>query len=528
MGRRALAALAGAVLALQPAPCEPLQILAPSDASLPHLSASFGPRYPGEAGVGGPLREPPLAHQLDIYLCDASPFATAGGALQPYFRDSVALVARGQCRFVDKVLLAQRLGARGVVVYSDDEVLPPDQLVLMSVDTNEGELARIPSVFVSYNSYSVLDELMDKSPNGTVEVIINGTNAVDTDVYDASPLFVRSIVFMLQLLLMLWTVIAFVFLINLCKARHARGKRLAIVQKLPTRIFRAGVLTADDSADGDGSAGASAGATGAARPPDDVSLGPDTPGSPPSGFSDARHTRRSGRVCAGDSSDSDADDAAAGAGAAVPLPTRGKRHPRHRDMHRLPSAEAEIELQSLPLTVAAAAATASPRAVPPGSPSSVGSAGSDISIRVDDEHEPRTAAGAAAAVATTTSSGAAAAAAAAAATGAAPAYYQCDSCVICMCDFEDGERVTVLPCGHNFHKGCIEPWLIQKSALCPICKKSILPTGDARSLEEISQEADGAAGSQQAQAQGRFFIIVGAIIAVTAASSLLYILKQDK
>ena len=49
------------------------------------------------------------------------------------------------------------------------------------------------------------------------------------------------------------------------------------------------------------------------------------------------------------------------------------------------------------------------------------------------------------------SSSAAAAAAAAAATGAAPAYYQCDSCVICMCDFEDGERVTVLPCGHNFH-----------------------------------------------------------------------------
>jgi hypothetical protein len=97
-----------------------------------------------------------------------------------------------------------------------------------------------------------------------------------------------------------------------------------------------------------------------------------------------------------------------------------------------------------------------------------------------------------------------------------------------MCDLEEGERVTVLPCGHPFHKGCVEPWLIHKSALCPICKQSILPTGDARSLEEISQEVDGAAGSQQAQAQGRFFVIVGGIIAVTAASSLLYILKQDK
>ncbi len=499
-------------------------ILPPWDTSLPHLSASFGPKYPGAAGVGGPLREPPLTQPFGIYLCDASPYATAGGALQPYFRDSVALVARGQCRFVDKVLLAQRLGALGVVVYSDDEVLPPDQLVLMSVDTSEGELARIPSVFVSFNSYSVLDNLMDKSPNGTVQVVINGTNAVETDVYDASPLFVRSIVFMLQLLLMLWTMIAVFYLINLCKARYARGKRLAIVKKLPTRIFRAGVLTEDGLADGSAEGAAGAGAGGEVRQSDDVSEGPDTPSSPPLGFSDAHKSRQSGIVSV---SDSDSDDAAAGAGAgaAVPLPARGKRHPRHRDMHRLPSAEAEIELQSLTLsTMPRTVAVTSPRAVPPGSPSSVSSAGSDISIRVEeDEQEPHPARAADAAIAPGTTSSAEGAA-----PGAIPAYYQCDSCVICMCDFEDGERVTCLPCGHSFHKGCIEPWLIQKSALCPICKQSILPTGDHRSLEEILQEGDGAEGSQQAQAHGRFFIVVGAIIAVTAASSLLYILKLDK
>mmetsp|Transcript_5016 Transcript_5016/g.6533 ORF Transcript_5016/g.6533 Transcript_5016/m.6533 type:complete len:477 (-) Transcript_5016:86-1516(-) len=63
---------------------------------------------------------------------------------------------------------------------------------------------------------------------------------------------------------------------------------------------------------------------------------------------------------------------------------------------------------------------------------------------------------------------------------------ECENCVICLCEFEPNDMVTVLPCRHIYHKECIEPWLTSKSALCPMCKQSILPSGDSRSLEEIS------------------------------------------
>lgn len=34
-------------------------------------------------------------------------------------------------------------------------------------------------------------------------------------------------------------------------------------------------------------------------------------------------------------------------------------------------------------------------------------------------------------------------------------------CAICLCDFEKGDRVTELPCGHLFHESEITPWLLE-------------------------------------------------------------------
>jgi Ring finger domain len=49
-----------------------------------------------------------------------------------------------------------------------------------------------------------------------------------------------------------------------------------------------------------------------------------------------------------------------------------------------------------------------------------------------------------------------------------------DMCAICTESFEINELVRLLPCSslHNFHKDCIDRWLIQKDA-CPMCGKSI-------------------------------------------------------
>ncbi|EST06173.1 Zinc finger, RING-type [Kalmanozyma brasiliensis GHG001] len=52
-------------------------------------------------------------------------------------------------------------------------------------------------------------------------------------------------------------------------------------------------------------------------------------------------------------------------------------------------------------------------------------------------------------------------------------YFSTDECAICLCDFVDGDRVRVLPCGHIFHRQEVDDWLVRVKKLCPICKRDI-------------------------------------------------------
>jgi hypothetical protein len=47
-----------------------------------------------------------------------------------------------------------------------------------------------------------------------------------------------------------------------------------------------------------------------------------------------------------------------------------------------------------------------------------------------------------------------------------------ETCPICIVDFEDGDDVRVLPCegNHVFHQACVDPWLLELSSSCPICR----------------------------------------------------------
>ena len=46
-------------------------------------------------------------------------------------------------------------------------------------------------------------------------------------------------------------------------------------------------------------------------------------------------------------------------------------------------------------------------------------------------------------------------------------------CAICVEDFTDGDGLRVLPCEHYFHRQCIDEWLINHSAVCPLCKYEV-------------------------------------------------------
>lgn len=42
------------------------------------------------------------------------------------------------------------------------------------------------------------------------------------------------------------------------------------------------------------------------------------------------------------------------------------------------------------------------------------------------------------------------------------------SCPICTDDFVKGQDLRVLPCNHQFHPECIDPWLVNVSGTCPL------------------------------------------------------------
>ena len=64
-------------------------------------------------------------------------------------------------------------------------------------------------------------------------------------------------------------------------------------------------------------------------------------------------------------------------------------------------------------------------------------------------------------------------------------------CSICTDDFEIGQDQRVLPCNHRFHPACIDPWLLNVSGTCPLCRIDLRPqvTGDEQE-GEVDEEGN--------------------------------------
>ncbi|KAH7108404.1 hypothetical protein BKA62DRAFT_20654 [Auriculariales sp. MPI-PUGE-AT-0066] len=62
-----------------------------------------------------------------------------------------------------------------------------------------------------------------------------------------------------------------------------------------------------------------------------------------------------------------------------------------------------------------------------------------------------------------------------------------ESCPICLADFQEGVDVRVLPCNgqHMFHRDCVDPWLLETSGTCPLCREDFnMLVDDDEELED--------------------------------------------
>lgn len=423
----------------------------------PSRPSSFGPHILDEP-LRGFLYPIESATATDAYACTA--LAVAPAPVVPS-TPWIAMIQRGKCPFSQKVRFAQEHGAEAVVFGDQSEAeggISGGHGLLTPWSPENTDDIRIPSTFVSRASYLSLlrtwkdeQELARQTPepplrDGSTQTSISprgGPNGADDlvglevvlskDEMLASP-FLDLLFVLLFLPSLLTLVTVFIQRIRLARAAQAERAPKDAVARLP--VFRWG--------DHSGTS---------ATPP--AAAGPPVP-EKPSGRVLPRDEEREVGVQAEEPRASTSADVGGGDEAIADEATT--LLPHDENSHSAPSGALGASPPSMAQRAFARLPFVVQRFLPsfirppvPATPSSGRS-------RLNNARPTRR-------------------------------FPSIVECPFCLCDFEDGDTVMELPCGHLFHDEEVRGWLEGQKGVCPVCRTSVLDAAAAAAAAAASPTA---------------------------------------
>ena len=204
--------------------------------------AGFGPRILGDRALEGDL------HSIGQYSQDADPLEAVKGCRVDVSKavtrkangsSNVALVERGECPFITKIINAQALHFDAVIIYNDRGTfgqVDDDELLNMWSPSRDARLLSIPSVFVGRAAGKTMETLANAA------TAREGSFVVAIQPEEPPHLFLLDIVIMLFFLPTLFTtVVLIVTRVRQIRYRRAQRAPQELVDSLPSFVWREGL-----------------------------------------------------------------------------------------------------------------------------------------------------------------------------------------------------------------------------------------------------------------------------------------------